>query len=80
MWANQDCITLDDIPYIGKYSNFSESLYVATGFNLWGMTQSMISALILRDLVMNRRNVYQKLYRPNRNIFKKQLFINWVVI
>lgn len=76
MWANQDCITLDDIPYIGKYSNFSESLYVATGFNLWGMTQSMISALILRDLVMNRRNVYQKLYRPNRNIFKKQLFIN----
>ena len=62
MWANQDCITLDDIPYIGKYSNFSESLYVATGFNLWGMTQSMISALILRDLVMNRRNVYCLLY------------------
>ena len=73
MWANQDCITLDDIPYIGKYSNFSESLYVATGFNLWGMTQSMISALILRDLVMNRRNVYQKLYRPNHLLI-------WVVI
>lgn len=75
-WANQDCITLDDKPYIGKYSGFRSNLYVATGFNLWGMTQSMISANLLTDLIMGRENKYEDLFNPNRNMIKKQLFVN----
>lgn len=75
-WANQDCITIDDIAYIGRYSNFNKYIYVATGFNLWGMTQSMISAVLLTDFILNRPNEYQKLYNPLRNPIKKQLFAN----
>lgn len=75
-WSNQDCISLDDKPYIGQYSGFRKNLYVATGFNLWGMTQAMISANILTDLIMNRDNPYQELFNPNRNMFHKQLFMN----
>lgn len=32
-FATQDCISLDAIPYIGKYSENSQDIYVATGFN-----------------------------------------------
>ena len=34
----QDCMTLDGIPYIGEYATkYTPNLYVATGFNKWGM-------------------------------------------
>ncbi len=44
-WAAQDCMTLDGIPYIGPYSRSMPGRYVATGFNKWGMTSSMVSAM-----------------------------------
>ena len=50
-WATQDCMTLDSIPYIGQYSKSTPDLYVATGFNKWGMTSSMVSAMILTDMI-----------------------------
>ena len=46
-WATQDCMTLDDIPYIGQYSKPTPDVFVATGFNKWGMTSSMVSAMLL---------------------------------
>lgn len=75
-WSNQDCVSLDDLPYIGKYSGFRNNLYVATGFNLWGMTQAMISAEVLTDMITEKENKYEDLFNPNRNMIKKQLFVN----
>lgn len=75
-WATQDCMTLDDIPYIGNYSKFTPDLYVATGFNKWGMTSSMISAMILTDLICGKSNEYEKVYSPSRTILHPQLAIN----
>lgn len=43
-WAAQDCISLDSIPYIGRYSKNTPNLYTASGFNKWGMTGAMLSA------------------------------------
>ena len=40
-WATQDCISLDKMPYIGKYSSGAGEVYVASGFNKWGMTGGM---------------------------------------
>ena len=37
-FATQDCMTLDGMPYIGRYSKNTPDLFVATGFNKWGMT------------------------------------------
>ena len=75
MWANQDCITLDDIPYIGEYGNMPD-VYVATGFNLWGMTGSMVSANILCEKLCGMENIYEKTFATKRCIFKLQLFAN----
>ena len=75
-WATQDCMSLDGIPYIGKYSKNTPDLYVATGFNKWGMTSSMIAAKILCDMAKDKKNDYEDLFSPQRSILKPQLFIN----
>lgn len=75
-WATQDCITLDKIPYIGHYSKNTPDLYVASGFNKWGMTSSMVSAMILSDMVSGKTNRFQEVFSPHRNILKPQLFVN----
>ncbi len=75
-WATQDCMTLDDIPYIGPYSRRTPSLYVATGFNKWGMTSAMAAAMILTDLVQEKSNEYAPLFDPSRGIWRPQLAIN----
>ncbi len=75
-WAAQDCMSLDDIPYIGRYSKNTPDLYVATGFNKWGMTSSMAAAKLLTDMVLERKNDYEELFSPQRSILKPQLFVN----
>lgn len=75
-WATQDCMSLDGIPYIGRYSKNTPDLYVATGFNKWGMTSSMAAAMILTDMVLGRENEYTELFSPQRNMLKSQLFVN----
>ncbi len=75
-WATQDCKTLDDIPYIGYYSSLKNNMFVATGFNKWGMTSSMVAAEMLCDMVLGRENKYCQVFSPSRSIFRKQLLIN----
>ncbi len=75
-WATQDCMTLDKRAYIGLYSKATPNLYIATGFNKWGMTSSMVSAMILKDLVQGRSNVYSSIYNPSRSILHPQLAVN----
>ncbi len=75
-WAAQDCMSLDAMPYIGYYSKNTPCLYTATGFNKWGMTGSMLSAMILRDLVLKEKNDFTEVFSPSRSILKPQLFIN----
>ena len=75
-WATQDCMSLDGIPYIGNYSAQTPDLYVATGFNKWGMTSSMAAAMILTELITKGENDYADLFSPSRSILKPQLGIN----
>ncbi len=75
-WATQDCITLDDLPYIGQYSKNTRSLYVATGFNKWGMTTSMSAGTILADLIRGKENPYAELFSPSRSVLRPQLVLN----
>lgn len=75
-WAAQDCMSLDSVPYIGRYSKGTPNLYVATGFNKWGITGSMAAAKILCDMVRDKQNDYAEVFSPQRSMLKKQLFIN----
>lgn len=75
-WAAQDCMTLDGIPYIGRYSRRTENLYVATGFNKWGLTSSMAAAMILADQLLDKENPYAPVFSPSRSMLRPQLFVN----
>lgn len=75
-WAAQDCMTLDSIPYIGKYSRRSGELYVATGFNKWGMTSAMLASMILSDQIQGKNNLYAEVFSPQRSSLHPQLAEN----
>ncbi len=75
-WSTQDCMSLDQVAYIGPYSKNLPDVYVATGFNEWGMTTSMISANILTDILIGKENPYSKVFTPDRSMMTPQLFAN----
>lgn len=77
-WAAQDCMSLDGIPYIGRYSRNTPEMFVATGFNKWGVTSSMVAAKILCDMVMEKKNDFEEVFSPQRSIIKPQLFLNGI--
>lgn len=75
-WAAQDCMSLDGMPYIGPYSAHTPGVYVETGFHKWGMTGSMLSALLIRDQILGIANPFAALFDPSRSIWKLQLLYN----
>ena len=75
-WAAQDCMSLDDVPYIGQYSKRTNHLYVASGFNKWGMTGAMTAAMLLSDQLLGRQNDCADVFAPSRSILKPQLLVN----
>ncbi len=65
-WSTQDCMTLDNLPYVGHFTTETPNLYVATGYGKWGMTNSMASAILLTDLILKGRSPWQEVYAPSR--------------
>lgn len=65
-WNTRDCISLDKIPYIGNFSNILKNIYVATGFNKWGITSSNIAANIITDNILGKENKYEFIFNSNR--------------
>lgn len=66
-WSAQDCMTVDQVPYIGRFADTRENWYVATGFGKWGMTSSMVSAMILTDMICGRKNPWEEVFSPQRS-------------
>lgn len=75
-WATQDCMSLDGVPYIGPYSAGTSGLYVAAGFNKWGMTSAMAAADILTDQILGRENACAEVFSPSRTMLRPQLAVN----
>ena len=65
-WNTRDCITIDKVPYIGDFSNLMPNMFVATGFNKWGITSSNVAANIIRDKILGIKNEYSKIYEATR--------------
>lgn len=65
-WSAQDGITLDGLPYIGQYSKKTPNIYVATGFEEWGLTKSIVASNVISDLILGRENPYAQIYSPSR--------------
>jgi glycine/D-amino acid oxidase-like deaminating enzyme len=51
-WSAQDYTPVDDLPYVGPILPGNESVFVATGFNKWGMTNGAAAALALSSRLL----------------------------
>lgn len=65
-WSAQDLTTLDKVPYIGEITSGQPNILIATGYRKWGMSNGTAAALLLKDLVLGKKNNYQSLYTPSR--------------
>lgn len=65
-WSAQDCMTLDGVPYIGRFSSRRPDWYIATGFGKWGMTSSMIAALMIQRLICGEPSPWSPVFSPKR--------------
>lgn len=65
-WSAQDCMSVDGVPFIGRFAPSTPDWYVATGFGKWGMSSSMVSALILSDLICGKKNPWAEVFSPQR--------------
>lgn len=65
-WSAQDCMTFDQVPYIGKFSKNRENWYVATGFGKWGMTSSMVSAMAISGMITGKAPDWAPVFSPSR--------------
>ncbi|HEY3373573.1 MAG TPA: FAD-dependent oxidoreductase [Candidatus Aquicultor sp.] len=65
-WSTEDYRTADTAPYIGK-SPHTDHVYLATGFDGWGMANSTASAILLADEVLGRDNPWKGFFNPSRH-------------
>ncbi|MDR0850092.1 MAG: FAD-dependent oxidoreductase [Christensenellaceae bacterium] len=63
-FAAQDVMTFDLMPFVGKYSVSWDNVYVITGFNKWGFTNSFAAAQIISDLIDGK--ISDSIFSPQR--------------
>ena len=68
-------MSLDGVPYIGRYSPHTPDLFVATGFSEWGMTTAMLAAELLTAQIC-RGAPEDIAFSPQRSSLHPQLFLN----
>ena len=66
VWKNDDLITIDKLPYIGRIEKDNDDILIGTGYNTWGMTNGLLAGKILKDMVLEKENEYEELFNPLR--------------
>jgi glycine/D-amino acid oxidase-like deaminating enzyme len=54
-WSAQDYTPIDQLPYVGPILPGNEKIFVATGFNKWGITNGAAAALALSSRILGGR-------------------------
>jgi len=65
-WTNMDFQSMDGLPFVGHASSGKERVYIATGFNAWGITNGTAAGIVLADLVLQRHNAYADVFNATR--------------
>jgi glycine/D-amino acid oxidase-like deaminating enzyme len=54
-WSAQDYSPIDELPYVGPILPGNDKIFVATGFDKWGMTNGTAAALALSSRILGGR-------------------------
>lgn len=66
IWSDRDYMGYDSLPLIGKLYPWSKHLYVTTAYGKWGLTNSGVAAMILRDTINGVTNPWAATFYPHR--------------
>ena len=69
-WVNEDYDSPDRVPFAGELSRDAPGMYVATGFNGWGISNGTAAAMLIADQVQGLANPWRELYNPKRRVPK----------
>ena len=64
-WSGQVLEPVDMMAFIGKNPG-DKNIYIATGDSGNGMTHGTIAGMLISDLILGRKNPWEKLYDPSR--------------
>lgn len=65
-WVNEDFESMDSLPFVGPATSKTPRLLVATGFNAWGLTTSVVSARLLAETIGGRAHPLEKIFDSTR--------------
>jgi glycine/D-amino acid oxidase-like deaminating enzyme/nitrite reductase/ring-hydroxylating ferredoxin subunit len=65
-WSTQDYMPADRLPLIGKATPVSRNVWIATGFQKWGMTNGTVAGAILAETLQGREHPWARIFDPNR--------------
>lgn len=73
-WSTQDNQTPDSIPYIGPLTAQEDNIYIATGYNKWGLSTSLVAGEIFHAALTGEQHPAAMLYSPARSNFGRKLY------
>ena len=65
-WVNEDYDSPDRVPFAGELSRAAPGMFVATGFNGWGISNGTAAAMLIADQMRGEPNPWWRLYDPVR--------------
>jgi glycine/D-amino acid oxidase-like deaminating enzyme/nitrite reductase/ring-hydroxylating ferredoxin subunit len=61
-WSAQDYHPIDELPYVGPLLPNSDKVFVATGFDKWGMSNGVAAALALSSQILGGRMDWRRAF------------------
>lgn len=65
-WSAHDYVPVDGLPYVGTLPFGDGRVWVATGYNKWGLTNGTAAAMIIVDGITGRSNPWAPTFEANR--------------
>ncbi len=65
-WSTHDYLSVDRVPFVGRFTRGSDHVRVATGFGKWGMCNGVAAAMMLSDEILGRSNPWAALFDAKR--------------
>jgi glycine/D-amino acid oxidase-like deaminating enzyme/nitrite reductase/ring-hydroxylating ferredoxin subunit len=72
-WSGQIINSMDGLAFIGRNPGDKENIFIVTGDSGNGLTHGTIAGMLLRDLILGRKNPWTDLYDPSRKNLRSVL-------
>jgi glycine/D-amino acid oxidase-like deaminating enzyme/nitrite reductase/ring-hydroxylating ferredoxin subunit len=69
-WVNEDYDSPDRLPFIGASAQ-APNLYVATGFNAWGISNGTAAGILVAQQILGKTPAWASIYDPDRRVPKE---------